>query len=94
MDDQKIKAHVFLCFIALVLVRVLEFEARAMHINKTYSRLLEEAGNMRMGLILDGNKAEYCFEQMTVEQQELMTLFGLHEFAKVEKSYSNRPARL
>ena len=82
MDDQKIKAHVFLCFIALVLVRVLEFEARAMKINKTYTRLLEEAGNIRMGLILDGKKAEYCFEQMTVEQQELMNLFGLHEFAK------------
>lgn len=80
--DQKIKAHVFLCFIALVLVRVLEFEARAMHINKTYTRLLEEAGNIRMGLVLDGKKAEYCFEQMTVEQQELMNLFGLHEFAK------------
>lgn len=80
--DQKIKAHVFLCFIGLVLVRTLEFVSVKKGLTSTFSSLLEEAGNIRMGLLTDRNrKVNYCFEQMTVREQQIMSMFGLHEFS-------------
>lgn len=78
--DQNIKAHVFLCFIALVVVRALELEARDKGLNMTFSRLLEEAEGIRIGMIADGRKVSYCFERTTPLQQSIMNAFGLHEF--------------
>lgn len=78
--DQKIKAHVFLCYVALIIVRTLEFAARKKGMNITFSRLLKEAENIRVGLISDGKNAKYCFERMDMEQQKIMSAFGLQEF--------------
>lgn len=81
--DQKITAHIFLCFIALVMVRVLEFISKEKGIDIPFQRLLTEAKNIRLGLLMDGKKADYCFEQMTMQEQKLMGLFDLHEYVKV-----------
>lgn len=78
--DQKIKAHIFLCFIALVMVRVLEFISRQKGVNIPFQRLLEDAENIRIGLLMDGKKTKYCFEQMTIPEQKLMGSFDLHEY--------------
>ena len=81
--DQKIKAHIFLCFVALVIARVLEYISKQKGLNITFSRLLETAENIRIGLLTDGKKAKYCLEQMTVEEQQLMGLFELHKYLVV-----------
>lgn len=78
--DQKIKAHIFLCYLALILVRMLEYMARKKEMHITFSKLLKEAKNIRVGLVSDGKKAKYCFERMDMEQQKIMSAFDLHEF--------------
>ena len=55
--DQKIKAHIFLCFVALVIARVLEYLSKQKGLNITVPRLLETAENIRIGLLTDGKKA-------------------------------------
>lgn len=78
--DQKIKAHIFLCYLALILVRMLEYDARKKEMHITFSKLLKEAKNIRVGLVSDGKTAKYCFERMDVEQQRIMSAFDLQEF--------------
>jgi len=79
--DQKIKAHVFLCYVALVMVRTLELMAEKKGLQMTFPKLLEEAGKIRLGLLTDGAKAEYCFERTTPLQQKIMDMFSLREYA-------------
>lgn len=79
--DQKIKAHVFLCYVALVMTRTLEMLAEKKGMKMTFSKLLEEAEKIRISLVTDGTKADYCFERTTPLQQKIMNIFSLHEYA-------------
>lgn len=78
--DQKIKAHVFLCYVALVMVRALELVAMRKGLNITFSKLLEEAEEIRVGIIKNGGSMNYCFERTSASQQKIMNIFDLHEF--------------
>lgn len=78
--DQKIKAHIFLCYVALVMVRALELVAMRKGLNTTFPKLLEEAEQIRVGIIKNGRNMKYCFERTTTTQQKIMNTFNLHEF--------------
>jgi len=78
--DQKIKAHVFLCYVALVMVRALELVALQKGLSITFSKLLEEAEEIRVGLVKNGRSMNYCFERTTAPQQKIMNIFDMHEF--------------
>ncbi len=78
--DQKIKAHVFLCYVALIMVRALELIALRKGLNITFSKLLEEAEEIRVGIVKNGRNMNYCFERTTAQQQKIMNLFDLHDF--------------
>lgn len=76
--DQKIKVHIFCCFIALVIVKLIEFEAKRLDINKEYTALLEELKDIRLCAISKDKKVKFKYETLSQEQMELIQYFNLN----------------
>lgn len=79
--DQKIKAHIFLCMVALLFAKTLEFLCR----NKTkgdFRQILGFASTIRLALVQREGKPKLVFEELDANQQALMEAFTLSRFAK------------
>jgi hypothetical protein len=50
--DQKIHLHTFCCLLALLLGRVVEFQARQLHYTQGLSGLLDLLGTVRLAMVL------------------------------------------
>ncbi len=70
--DQKICVHAFCCLLALLLGRVIEFEARRLHYAQGLSGLLDLLGTVRLAMVLRpaGNKGGRPRCEWTLEQAE------------------------
>ncbi len=76
--DQKICVHTFCCLLALLLGRVIEFQARQLHYTQGLSGLLDVLGTVRLAMVLRpaGNKGgrprcEWALEQTEPEAMRL-----------------------
>lgn len=70
--DQKICVHTFCCLLALLLGRVIEFQARQLHYAQGLSGLLDLLGTVRLAMVLKpaGNKGGRPRCEWTLEQTE------------------------
>lgn len=79
--DQKIEAHIFLCMVALLFARILEYVCRG-KIKGSFRQILDFAGSIRIALVYRDNKPKLVFEELDAKQQALMETFSLSRFAK------------
>ncbi len=70
--DQKICVHTFCCLLALLLGRVIEFQARQLHYTQGLSGLLDALATVRLAMVLRpaGNKGGRPRCEWTLEQTE------------------------
>jgi transposase len=70
--DQKICVHTFCCLLALLLGRVIEFQARQLHYTQGLSGLLDVLATVRLAMVLRpaGNKGGRPRCEWTLEQTE------------------------
>ncbi|MFZ5340969.1 MAG: hypothetical protein ACOZBG_04690, partial [Candidatus Micrarchaeota archaeon] len=80
--DQKIKAHVFLCMVALLFAKVLEFICRS-KINGDFRKILDFASTIRLALVQRDGTPKLVFEELEPKQQSFMEAFSLSRFANV-----------
>lgn len=78
--DQKIRAHIFLCMTALLLGKVLELHARKAGVVASFKNLLREAEGIRLAVVVCDDKPRMLLEQVTPEQEKLVSIFGLKRF--------------
>ncbi len=78
--DQKITAHVFLCMVALLFAKTLEFICKN-KVKGNFRQILDFASGIRLALVQKG-KPTLVFEELTPEQQALMEAFSLSRFVK------------
>jgi len=78
--DQKICVHTFCCLLALLLGRIIEFQARQLHYTQGLSGLLDLLATVRLAMLLkpSGNKGgrprcEWTLEQTQPEAMRLFT---------------------
>jgi hypothetical protein len=84
--DERIRAHVLVCFLALVLVRVAEQRT-----GQTWRSIRTELGQIRLGHFCgpDGSFAQTT--ELTVRQRELLAALGVTEpprFARISAAPS------
>ena len=79
--DQKIKAHIFLCMVALLFAKTLEYACKG-KIKGSFRQILDSAAAIRIALVHRDGQPKLVFEDLTLEQQELMEAFRLSRFAK------------
>ncbi|MGA8343483.1 MAG: IS1634 family transposase [Candidatus Sulfotelmatobacter sp.] len=74
--DQKICVHTFCCLLALLLGRVIEFQARQLHYTQGLSGLLDALATVRLAMVLKpaGNKGGRPRCEWTLEQTEPETM--------------------
>jgi len=77
--DSKIKVHVFCCYIGLVIVKLLEYDARQIGITMEYKELLENLKNIRVCLLKTKSKVHFKYETLAPEQVELIQKFQLNK---------------
>ncbi len=80
--DQKIKAHIFLCMVALLFAKTLEHVCMGKIIGN-FRDILEFAGTVRIALVQREGKPQLVFEDMTLKQQAMMEAFSLSRFARI-----------
>lgn len=80
--DQKIKAHIFLCMVALFFAKTLEHMCRG-KVTGSFRDILEFAGTVRIALVQREGNPQLVFEDMTLKQQALMETFSLSKYAKI-----------
>jgi transposase len=70
--DQKICVHAFCCLLALLLGRIIEFQARQLHYTQGLSGLLDLLATVRLAMVLkpSGNKGGRPRCEWTLEQTE------------------------
>jgi transposase len=70
--DQKIHVHTFCCLLALLLGRVVEFQARQLHYTQGLSGLLDALATVRLAMVLkpSGNKGGRPRCEWSLEQTE------------------------
>ena len=78
--DQKIAAHVFLCMVALLFAKTLEFICKN-RINGNFRQILDFASEIRLAVV-QKDKPTLVFEELTPAQQTLMETFSLSRFVK------------
>lgn len=78
--DQKIKAHVFLCMVALLFAKTLEYICRH-KITGDFRQILDFASTIRLALVQREGRPKLVFEEMDARQQALMEAFSLSRFA-------------
>jgi transposase len=78
--DQKIAAHVFLCMVALLFAKTLEFICKG-KIRGSFRQILDFASGIRLAVV-QKEKPTLVFEDLTPEQQALMEAFSLSRFVK------------
>ncbi|MFZ5340619.1 MAG: hypothetical protein ACOZBG_02900, partial [Candidatus Micrarchaeota archaeon] len=78
--DQKIKAHVFLCMVALLFAKVLEFICRG-KINGDFRKILDFASTIRLAFVQRDGIPKLVFEELEPKQQLFMEAFSLSRFA-------------
>ncbi len=79
--DQKIKAHIFLCMVALLFAKVLEHICKD-KIKGDFRRILDFASTIRLALVYRNGKPKLVFEELEPSQQKLMEMFSLSHFAE------------
>jgi transposase len=72
--DDRIRCHIFLCFLALVLVRIVEHKT-----DKTWAMIRNEMNRVYLGeLKIDGKKVHQLTE-LTKDQQEILNKLDIKE---------------
>ncbi len=79
--DQKIEAHIFLCMVALLFAKTLEYICKG-RIRGDFRDILDFASSIRIALVQRENKPELVFENLDPTQQRLMEEFSLGRFAR------------
>ena len=51
--DQKIRVHVFICLLSLMLGRILELKARQLGRKESLTKLMDKLGKVRLALVMD-----------------------------------------
>jgi transposase len=74
--DQKICVHTFCCLLALMLGRILEFQARQLHFSQGLSALLDQLASVRLAMVLRpaGTQGGRPRCQWTLERADTQTL--------------------
>jgi transposase len=87
--DERIRCHIFLCFIALVLVRIIENKT-----GKTWSRVHNEIARIHYGEFLIESKKVCRITELTQEQKNILDSLEIKEpntfiDIQIDRSHSN-----
>jgi len=80
--DQKIKAHIFLCMVALLFAKLLEYVCKD-KIKGNFRQILDFASSIRIAIVKKEEKPKLVFEELEPRQQALMETFSLSRFAEI-----------
>lgn len=80
--DSKIRVHALYCFLALVLLAILQLELRQAGLRLSVDRALDRLEGMRESLVVYAEGADRVVEDMDEPQQRLAQVLGLFALAK------------
>ena len=89
--DQKIRAHVTICILALLLGRALELKLREAGLKDAIDRLYEALEPCRLQVLGHGRDVRYALTAVRPQQTRLLQALGVPHLAEQEATHSLRP---
>jgi hypothetical protein len=76
--DERIRCHIFLCFLALVLARIAEHKT-----GSTWTSIRQEMSRLQLGTFLVGQKKVSQLTELTPQQKLILKQLGIKEPAAI-----------
>jgi transposase len=84
--SNRVKVHVFICFLAYLLIRAMEYKLQRAGMKITAERAIQELGKIRQGVIIDPTTQYQTIKvaRLSKIQKQIIRSLGLSEYIKSE----------